>query len=602
MPPPKVLVMAKNEGVTAAIRGGQAARLKLEIRRLPPGLTEAEFEAILGDEWRLGHGKVDWQEYRRGKGGSSSSSEKMGKLPEHSRCYVHLVHEAVIPDFEATFKAITAQDGWKDKAGTYRNPPVIGFAPNQRTTLHTKPRSDNRQGTIDQEPDFQAFLEEQTQAIARPAPIDSASLDHEKPEKVVVRTTPLIEHIREKKANKAKAAESSKGDKKDGKGHARNESKSDVVPEKPAKEIKSQPAKEMRNQGTMKEPKNQQQKVEQASKDAVKAVNKQVASKQQQNQQIPASPQQPASKNQANQPQAKGKKTSPSAAQSARAPQTAQITKIQNSTPTKPTAIAQSPKAAAPGDVGGGIGGKQPTPRAPRQRGSADGAKKMLQKDLAAIQSKNTPTAAAKRPATPSTSMKPTAASDRPATPNMTPAPASSSLPPPISGPAHVLQKQTRKPPTAPKAQSQPKQQPHQQQPSNTGSTTKAYLKHANPSQGMSDNLIQQVLSQFGEVTKVAIDPRKGTAIASFKDPEGLKKALAAKKVPVANGSVEILEWKDRPAGNSGGSRSGGSRGGRGGAGARGGRGGNAGVAANTAPAAIQAPKAESGPQAVSVS
>ena len=42
-------------------------RLKIVIRRLPPGLTQAEFEAALGDEWNLGGGRVDWALYKPGK-------------------------------------------------------------------------------------------------------------------------------------------------------------------------------------------------------------------------------------------------------------------------------------------------------------------------------------------------------------------------------------------------------------------------------------------------------------------------------------------------------------------------------------------------------
>lgn len=44
-----------------------APRLKLLIRRLPPGLTQAELEGALGEEWRLGAGKVDWLQYKPGK-------------------------------------------------------------------------------------------------------------------------------------------------------------------------------------------------------------------------------------------------------------------------------------------------------------------------------------------------------------------------------------------------------------------------------------------------------------------------------------------------------------------------------------------------------
>lgn len=40
---------------------------KVVIRRLPPGLTESEFLTILGDEWKLGAGKVGWFSYWPGK-------------------------------------------------------------------------------------------------------------------------------------------------------------------------------------------------------------------------------------------------------------------------------------------------------------------------------------------------------------------------------------------------------------------------------------------------------------------------------------------------------------------------------------------------------
>lgn len=44
-----------------------APRLKLLVRRLPPGLTQAEFEAAVGSEWTPGSGKVDWFQYKAGK-------------------------------------------------------------------------------------------------------------------------------------------------------------------------------------------------------------------------------------------------------------------------------------------------------------------------------------------------------------------------------------------------------------------------------------------------------------------------------------------------------------------------------------------------------
>lgn len=42
-------------------------RLKLLVRRLPPGLTEEEFKQALGEEWMVGAGRVDWFQYKSGK-------------------------------------------------------------------------------------------------------------------------------------------------------------------------------------------------------------------------------------------------------------------------------------------------------------------------------------------------------------------------------------------------------------------------------------------------------------------------------------------------------------------------------------------------------
>ena len=63
-----VTVLQKN-APAAAPRGPKASspRLKLVCRRLPPGLTKAEFESILGADWKLGAGKVDYLRYDLGK-------------------------------------------------------------------------------------------------------------------------------------------------------------------------------------------------------------------------------------------------------------------------------------------------------------------------------------------------------------------------------------------------------------------------------------------------------------------------------------------------------------------------------------------------------
>ena len=40
---------------------------KVVIRRLPPGLTEAEFNSYIGEEWGIGGSRVDWASYVPGK-------------------------------------------------------------------------------------------------------------------------------------------------------------------------------------------------------------------------------------------------------------------------------------------------------------------------------------------------------------------------------------------------------------------------------------------------------------------------------------------------------------------------------------------------------
>ncbi|KAI7553685.1 hypothetical protein KC331_g1062 [Hortaea werneckii] len=510
MPPKQI---AKNDRgvlpVNAAARAAPTAkapapRLKLEIRRLPPGLTLSEFEEALGDEWKLGNGKVDWREYRQGK------IRAPGKLPEQSRCYMHVINEGVVRDFEQRFLNVA----FHDKAGTHRHAelknlqPTIGFATNQRTPLAVKQRLDNRQGTLDQDPEFIAFLESETQPIPKPAAVDAKD-DAEHP---AVKSTPLIDDLRERKANKAKNA-ASKAEKKkeeDGKGHASAHSKG-ASPQKGTKG-------------------NQQDKGEQAAKEAVKALNKQAAGKataQQQQQQ--------------QQQQANAKTASP-----ARSKKQAQAQKQQSASAQSASPGASGPPSPAPN--------RNPAPQ--RQRGNAEGIKKMLQKDLG-IKPKQQPGP-----------NQPNASKQTPQAVASPPASTTTSTPPPPA-------QNKNQPPAGPKGNAQNKQAPQPAPAQANASQLKAYLKHANPSQGMTEMLILRSLSEFGEVANVTIDPRKGTAIAVFKDGGSLKKALEAKKVPVANGAVEVFEFKE--AGGRGG---GGNARGRGGF--RGGRGGGRGGAQGT--------------------
>lgn len=79
--------------------------------------------------------------------------------------------------------------------------------------------------------------------------------------------------------------------------------------------------------------------------------------------------------------------------------------------------------------------------------------------------------------------------------------------------------------------------------------STKSYLKHTNPSQGITVSNLTEALSKYGDVVTVTIDSRKGTGMAEFRTPSGLKAAMAQRHVSVAQGAVEVLEFRKEPAG-----------------------------------------------------
>ena len=477
-------------------------RRKLEVRRLPPGLTLPEFEATLGEEWNPGNGKVHWREYRPGKTRPAGSS----KAAEQSRCYLHVGSDASAREFEKRFLDVV----FHDRAGTHRLPdlqhlpPTLGFAPNQRTPLQLpKPRADNRQGTIDQDPEFIAFLEAETQPIARPSAVDAPGTEKEA-DKTPVKSTPLLDDLREKKANKAKAAaakvEKAEREKKERRTAATTTTKKEGHTGMDKNTGKALP-----------------QHIEQVAKDAAKVLNKQAAVRQQAQQQTQQV--KPAAAG------AKGRK--PAGVQSPKPPHASPA-------PTPPPTAAASPAS-------------QRAP--PRRRGNVEGIKAMLQKDLA-LKPKPPATSQAAGRAPARTAPQPGSAAT-PSVPTSTPTPNPARPPPsqPSSRPSSSS--------SAAVSASSPRPAP-----------VKAYLKHANPSQGMTEILIQQALGAHGGVTNVVIDPRKGTAIAFFQTAEGLQRALQARRVPVANGAVEVHEFRERqpggPAGRGGTMRG---RGGRGGGG-----------------------------------
>lgn len=392
---------------------------------------------------------------------------------------------------------------------------------------------DGRQGTIDQDPEFIAFLESETQPVTKPTSLDSASA--EKPAKEKVTTTPLIEALREKKASKAKAAAA--------KSAKRNEEiKEDKTASKgtPAKGAKANTA-----EGTTKG-----SKADQAAKDVVKVANKQAV-------------------------KATAASVAPAAEPSTTNASPATARKRERVTPNAIKSMLQR-------DLG-----LTSTPRrGAKQSGTTESTSSAIAPGLAP-----TETASAREGKSPKASRAaPLANKENGQTPQHDSAKTTATPPTP-----NVLKKaQTAAaPPKAPKGKANatatgqtnsnttqastnpsaavPKVKPP---PQPSPGATKAYLKHANASQGITEPLIQAALATFGEVVSVEIDKRKGTALAEFKHHDSLKAAMAKRSVSVGQGAVEILEFREKPAPQNargggaagrGGSMRGRGRGGRGG-------------------------------------
>ena len=509
----------------APISKSANTRLKIVIRRLPPGLTQVEFEQALGVDWRINKGKVDWAVYKEGKvskeyGGNPRAFDYSFKLikllspakpSRPSRAYLHLTkqdHLSLLSEHVRSTVFVDAKASSKDSA--LLGPPAVEFAPCGRVPS-SRPRKDARQGTIDQDPEFMDFLQSLTNPPAKAVHSDQENGGVGKA-KDKVTTTPLIQFLKDKKANKGKEiAVAPKGAK-----HSRQDSK----------DSKSTVVAETKNpSGTVivsspKKRSAQAVKVEQAARDAVKVLNKQAANTKQ---------------------------------------------GIVPPSPSKVVPASTTPAVTPNSTANAALAEKK------RERGSASAAAKILQRDLglgghaggrgerrgllgnganrntpgnASVTAKAPPNPQTPQPAvstTANSTTTPTATTDASTAPvpDVAPAPVRN-LPPsgPAASRAHTkASASTRTPPSAP-SQASPK-------PAAPPSTaTQAFLKHANPSQGITEPLLDEAFAVFGTINKVEIDKKKGFAYVNFAEPESLQKAIKQSPIKVAQGQVVVLERK----------------------------------------------------------
>ncbi|KAI4180541.1 MAG: hypothetical protein L6R41_007179 [Letrouitia leprolyta] len=252
--------------MASANGASSAPRLKIVIRRLPPGLTEEEFQMSLGEDWKVGSGKVDWASYKPGK-----VSKDPNKPSKPSRAYLNLTNQEYISILSDTVRNTTFNDSKNSAKDTVlRGPPSVEFAPYNKVP-RTKVRKDARQGTIDQDPEFIEFLESLTNPVPKPPSVDQPTATGKSKEKVT--TTPLIQFLKDKKANKGKEAStvSAKNAK-----HTRQSSK-DAAPTSTPSSDKASPAKTAVTTSQTPDKRSAQAiMVEKAARDAARVVNKQV--------------------------------------------------------------------------------------------------------------------------------------------------------------------------------------------------------------------------------------------------------------------------------------------------------------------------------------
>ncbi|KAL7950948.1 Smg-4/UPF3 family domain-containing protein [Trichoderma barbatum] len=517
---------------------------KVIIRRLPPGMTEAECLSILGPEWAVGDGKVDWFSYAPGK-----VSNELSKPSRPARAYLHLMRKDDIMPLSDVVRNAT----WEDAKATFNSPSLIG-PPSLELSIYkkvpgAKKRVDARQGTIDQDPEFMAFLE----GLANPVPpregIENEEME-ETPESKVT-TTPLIEYLKEKKANKAKEAAAAKSAK-----HSRQQettatkgkstSKEDEGSKKKGKDSKSSKS----EKPTTKEPvkiltKKAAAAASEKSAEAAKPATSQASASTSGNASSPAEAPTPKSRRagvslaarmlqrdlglspgsayrRARQDAAKAEagskptatdkesKETPSAANENSATPTSAETTASAQTPAKDNASKTQQPArktrggkiadkTKPSEASGGQNAATTTPVILKKKTGASGdadASKSTAETASATQQNNSPKSAAAN-GTKGASAKSSGSQKKSAA-------ASSS------------------------------------------NATRGFVKHANSSQGITEPVLKQALEVFGTITFIEVDKRKGFAYVDFADHAGLAKAISASPISVAQGTVQVLERKDK--------------------------------------------------------
>ncbi|KAI1123492.1 Smg-4/UPF3 family-domain-containing protein [Nemania abortiva] len=526
----------------------QAEGKKVVIRRLPPGMTADECWAILEEEWKVGNGKTDWARYDDGE-----ISNDPADLSRPARCYLHILNLADL----SLLSEKVQQSRWEDAKHTANDPALVGppyveIAPLQKIPTGKK-RTDPRQGTIDAEPEFMKFLE----SLTAPTPtkdtdLEQAAEDASKSD-VKVTTTPLVEYLKEKKANKAKEAALAKSAK-----HAQIKGKEDS--KKKSKESKNDKAEKSTEKEKDKEKNREPMKlltkrgVAQEVTEATKAAANQPTSSKTSEEAAPksrranisaaakilqrdlglssGSAHRRARHDAKDAAKAEGTTKSESSKESKEGKDNSKATNPtpptgpSKSTSAVPPSAPTAPKAQAPEGSRRSRGGKSAKQNSSGETGKGKGTENLTTGKAPPmpppiiLKRKDNSTSTEAAPSTSTTATTPTPTT--PAGPKVTAGKAAAS-----GKSASTAQKKGSATPSV------------------TPGATRGFVKHANPSQGVTEPLLKQAMEAFGPVTFVEIDKRKGFAYVDFGNHDALVKAVAASPVSVAQGTVQVLERKE---------------------------------------------------------
>lgn len=441
---------------------------------------------------------------------------------------------------------------WEDAKGTFNHSTLLGPPYVERAIYKkiptAKAKKDLKEGTIDEDDEWQKFLISLTQdPDAKKAEAESAAGDSTVGESTSKpQLTPLVAHILENKANKAKEAANAKSRKhtrQDSQGKGKGTATTSEEPKKKSREKSDKPNATVRIL--------KKQAATEAAAEAAKAIAKDIK---------------------AGAPTAEGSTgrrrvggisdilkrdlglagpSSRKARQEARQEAAAAVAKSnENEVKTKDAKTKSNGSSVAASSTSTKPADRSITPTAPKvpaEKSSRGGRRRG--KDAKANESKaggsSDAPAPAPAPAKPLVILQKKKEDTAPATGKDT----APTVKPAANKPAASAAAQT--PPTGPKAgtakgnQGSTSQKKANSSASGAGAT-RAFLKHANPSQGVTEALLKEAMGAFGAVSSVEIDRRKGFAYVEFNDNHGLVKALAASPVTVANAAVQVLERKDQ--------------------------------------------------------